>query len=365
MFTIAGFFLGVYASACVKLINRFGGSSMNITLKDIARIVGVAESTVSRALNDKGGVSQEKKIKILKIAKKFNYRPNQLARGLAAKRSNMIAVILSDFNDPGKIEIVKKIEKEAAEKNYQIILCNTNNDQEKEKFYLSLLESDQVDGAIFIGGGLVSSQLLHASFSKENAIVLINRLAEENLFSSVLTDYSAGTYKAVNHLISEGYKKIFLISSDKNILAAEEKQQGYKKAMNDAGLEFNNDYIFHIEDSRKGGYNCFLDIINRSVLPEAFVSTKELTTVGLVEAIKTGGYFIPNDFAVIGYGNNILTSVIEPPLTVLSEPIDALAETALNFLFEIINDNSSRKEIKVLSPKLIIRESSKLKYNLY
>ncbi|RAK05127.1 LacI family transcriptional regulator [Halanaerobium saccharolyticum] len=336
---------------------------MQITLKDIARMADVAESTVSRALNDKPGVGRETKLKILKIAKENNYRPNQLARGLAAKKTNMLAVIMAEMDSPGNIEIVKSIEKAAEKQGYQIILCNTNNQEEKEKSYLSLLESNQVDGAIFIGGKLVGSHLLRASFSQENAIVLVNRLAEENFFTSVLTDYSQGIYKAVEHLVEQGFKKISLVCGDKGDLIEEEKIDGYKSALTEAGLEVNDDLIFSTSVDRQAGYDVFLEIIEGDVIPDAFISTRELTTIGLVEAIKMGGYFIPDDFAVVGYGDNILTSVIDPPLTVLSEPVEKLGEDSLNFLLKLIKEELDSQQIKVLTPELIIRESSISKYN--
>ena len=336
---------------------------MQITLKDIARMADVAESTVSRALNDKPGVGRETKLKILKIAKENNYRPNQLARGLASKKTNMIAVILAEMDSPGNIEIVKSIEKAAEKQGYQIILCNTNNREEKEKSYLSLLESNQVDGAIFIGGKLVGSHLLRASFSQDNTIVLVNRLAEENFFTSVLTDYSQGIYRAVEHLVEENFKKIALVCGNKDDLIEEEKISGYKEALNDAGLEANNDLIFSTTADRQSGYDVFLEIIDGDIIPDAFISTRELTTIGLVEAIKMGGYFIPDDFAVVGYGNNILTSVIDPPLTVLSEPVEKLGKYSLEFLLKLINDELDSQQIKVLTPELIIRESSISKYN--
>ena len=336
---------------------------MQITLKDIARMADVAESTVSRALNDKPGVGRDTKLKILKIAKENNYRPNQLARGLAAKQTNMIAVILSEMESPGNIEIVKSIEKDAEEKGYQIILCNTNNREEKEKSYLSLLESNQVDGAIFIGGKLVGSHLLRASFSPENNIVLVNRLAEENFFTSVLTDYSQGIYKAVKHLAGEGFKNIALICGHQNDLIEEEKISGYKSALTKAGLEVKPELIFPTKADRQAGYNVFLDIIQKDVIPDAFISTRELTTIGLVEAIKMGGYFIPDDFAVVGYGDNILTSIIDPPLTVISEPVEKIANYSFEFLLKLINEKMNEQQIEVLTPELIIRESSISKYN--
>lgn len=336
---------------------------MQITLKDIARMADVAESTVSRALNDKPGVGRETKLKILKIAKENNYRPNQLARGLAAKKTNMLAVILAEMDSPGNIEIVKSIEKAAESRGYQIILCNTNNQEEKEKSYLSLLESNQVDGAIFIGGKLVGSHLLRASFSQDNTIVLVNRLAEENFFTSVLTDYSRGIYKAVEHLVEEGFKKIALVCGDNDDLIEEEKISGYQEALENSGLEINDNLIFSTAADRQAGYNVFLEIISGDVIPDAFISTRELTTIGLVEAIKMGGYFIPDDFAVVGYGDNILTSVIDPPLTVLSEPVEKLGQYSLDFLLKLINKEQASQQIKVLTPELIIRESSISKYN--
>ncbi|RQD70056.1 MAG: LacI family transcriptional regulator [Halanaerobium sp. MSAO_Bac5] len=336
---------------------------MQITLKDIARMAGVAESTVSRALNDKKGVGEETKLKILKIAKEHNYRPNQLARGLAAKKTNMIAVFLSEMDSPSNIEIVKHLEAAAESEDYQIILCNTNNQEEKEKRYLSLLESNQVDGAIFIGGKLVGSHLLRASFSSDNSIVLVNRLAEENFFTSVLTDYSSGIYQAVKHLIKQGYQKIALVSGPKDNLVEEEKTTGYMEALEESDLKLNHDLIYSTESSREAGYNAFLKIIESEVIPDAFISTKELTTIGLVEAIKMGGYFIPDDFAVVGYGDNILTSIIEPPLTVLSEPLAELAKKSFYFLLKLINDGLDSQKIEVLNPSLIIRDSSIKKYN--
>jgi LacI family transcriptional regulator len=336
---------------------------MQITLKDIARMAGVAESTVSRALNDKPGVGKETRLKILKIAKENNYRPNQLARGLAAKKTNMIAVILAEMDSPGNIEIVKSIEKAAEQSGYQIILCNTNNQEDKEESYLSLLESNQVDGAIFIGGKLVGSHLLRASFSQDNSIVLVNRLAEENFFTSVLTDYSQGIYKAVEHLVEENFKKIALVCGNRDNLIEEEKISGYKNALRDSGIDLNEELIFSTANDRQAGYNVFLEIIEGNVIPDSFISTRELTTIGLVEAIKMGGYFIPDDFAVVGYGDNILTSVIDPPLTVLSEPVEELGKSSLEFLLKLINDNMDSQQIKVLTPELIIRESSISKYN--
>ncbi|MGM0603456.1 MAG: LacI family DNA-binding transcriptional regulator [Bacillota bacterium] len=332
---------------------------MQITIKDIARMADVAESTVSRALNNKKGVGEKTRKKIMKIAEKYNYRPNRLARGLVSNRTNMIALILSDMDNQSYIDIVKNIEIEAERNNYQVILCNTNGDLEKEKSYLNLLESNQVDGAIFIGGGLVGQYLLNASFEKSNKIVLINRLSEEGFFPTVLTDNGEGTYRAVKHLLDGGYKKIALVTGDLSILTEEEKFNGYKNALKESDINFDKRLVVETSGKRREGYNAFTNLINKEVIPDAFIITLELLTIGLVEAVKTGGYMIPDDFAVIGSGDNILTSAVDPPLTVIAEPVEEIARLAFENLMNILNDNIQKSSIKVLTPHLIIRKSSK------
>lgn len=332
---------------------------MQITLKDIARMAGVAESTVSRALNDKKGVGENTRKKIIEIAEKYDYRPNKLARGLVSKKTNMIALILSDMENQSYIDIVKNIEIEAEKNNYQIILCNTNGNIEKEKSYLNLLESNQVDGAIFIGGGLVGQYLLNASFKESNKIVLINRLSDEGFFPAVLTDYGDGICRAVKHLLNNGYKKIALISGDLNILTEEEKFNGYKRAITKYNINFEKRLLVETNGKRIEGYNAFIKLIEGGIIPDSFIVTQELLTIGLVEAVKTGGYFIPEDFAVIGSGDNILTSAVDPPLTVIAEPVEKLAELAFNDLIKILNNDKENFSIRVLTPQLKIRESSK------
>src|SRR5690554_5983241 len=129
---------------------------MSLTLKDIAKIVGVSESTVSRAINNKPGVGKETRKEVMEIVRKYNFRPNQLAQGLAKKETHIIALILSDLNTSGYSEIIKNIEEAANDKDYQVILCNTANNLNKEKAYLQLVSHNRVDGAIVLGGELAN-----------------------------------------------------------------------------------------------------------------------------------------------------------------------------------------------------------------
>ncbi len=331
---------------------------MQLTLKDIARMVGVAESTVSRAINNKPGVGEDTKQKILSIAKQFNYRPNQLARGLANKQTNMIALFIAEMKSPSAIEIISSIEKAANQAGYQVILCNINHDLAKEKAYLELLDTNQVDGAIFAGGQLADEHLIKASLSGENKIILLNRLTEELLLPSVITDNSRGTYLATEHLITQGAQRIALLTDENESLIKEEKVSGYQKALEEHAIAYNQNLVIDSQGSREAGYHAFLELINLSDPPDAFLATNDLLTVGLVEAIKMGGYFIPLDFLLVGYGDNLLTSIFDPSLTVVKEPYQELGQKAVDFLTDSLAGKKLAEMIVVLDPVLKIRKSS-------
>lgn len=331
---------------------------MSLTLKDIARMAGVAESTVSRAINNKPGVSEKTKEKILNIVKEYNFKPNQLAQGLAKKETHILALILSDLTTPGYTKIIKKVEDIANENNYQVILCNTNNDLEREKAYLDLVSKHRVDGAIILGGELADKNILRTALNKEDAIVLVNCLAEEFLIPTVLVDNAMGGYLATKHLLDQGLKRVAIIMGSSDEYLESEKLNGYFQVHQEKGIKVEEEYIIETRGKRKDGYNSFFDITKLSELPQGFFVTNDLLAVGLIEAVKMGGYFIPDDFAVVGYGESIINSVINPPLTVVAEPLGELGRLSAQYLIDLVENNDLEESIRVLEPVLKVRKSS-------
>ena len=331
---------------------------MSLTLKDIARMAGVAESTVSRAVNNKAGVGKKTKEKVMKIVEKYNFQPNQLAQGLATQETHMLALILSDLTTPGYNDIIKNIEAFANQQGYHLIICNTDNNLEKEKAYLELVSNNRVDGAIIIGGDLADKNVLNLALNKDDLIVLVNCLAEELLIPTVLIDNARGAYLATTHLLEQGMKKVAIVMGDRNIFLESEKLDGYYQALKDYGISINEEYIIETDASREGAYNAFLKSIELSEPPEAFFLTGDILAIGLIDAIKTGGYFIPDDFAIVAYGESLITSIISPPLTVVAEPLEELGKYAAEYLIELILDNKPEEMIKVLEPVLKLRQTS-------
>jgi len=331
-----------------------------LTLKDIAEMVGVAESTVSRAINGKPGVGEKTRKEILKIAREYNFKPNKLAQGLAKQETHILALLLPGLSQGNYSQIIENIESVAEAAGYQIILCNTDNDLEKEKSYLDLLEEKRVDGAIILGGEIADQHIVNTKLRGHDNIVLVNRLCEEILIPTILIDSSQGAYLATNHLLDLGYENIALITGNSNDYIESEKIKGYKNALVDHGLNFNSNLVIETDGTREAGYQAFLNLVDLQTPPDSFFVTDELLSVGLVEAIKMGGYFIPQDYPVVSYGDTIINSIVEPELTRVKEPLSQAGRMAAEVLINLINNEEAEEEIKVLKPELKKCESTKI-----
>ena len=331
---------------------------MPLTLKDIAEMVGVAESTVSRAINGKPGVGEKTRNEILRIAKKYNFKPNKLAQGLAKQETHILALLLPKVSKGNYSTIIENIEKIAEKNGYQIILCNTNNDLKKEKSYLDLLEEKRVDGAIILGGELADQHIVNTKLRGNDNIVLVNRLCEEVLIPTILIDSSYGSYLATKHLIDKGYNNIALITGNEDDYIESEKIKGYKNALKENKIEVDRSLILKTDGSRQAGYDAFFKLVGLGNPPDSFFVTEDLLAVGLVESIKMGGYFIPQDYAVISYGDTIINSIVEPELTRVVEPLGKAGELAAEVLINLINDSNTKEEIEVLKPTLKKCEST-------
>jgi len=266
-----------------------------LTLKDIAEMVGVAESTVSRAINGKPGVGEETRQEILKIAREYDFKPNKLAQGLAKQETHILALLLPGLSQGNYSQIIENFETVAEAAGYQIILCNTHNDLDKEKTYLNLLEEKRVDGAVILGGEIADQHIVNTKLRGNDNIVLVNRLCEEILIPTILIDSSHGAYLATEHLLELGYDNIALITGNDDDYIESEKIKGYKNALAEHNIEFNPNLIIETDGSREAGYEAFLNLVDLKTPPDSFFVTGDLLSVGLVESIKMGGYFIPQE----------------------------------------------------------------------
>ncbi|PRX21812.1 LacI family transcriptional regulator [Orenia metallireducens] len=330
---------------------------MSITMKDIAAKLGVSESTVSRAINNKPGVGEDTKQKILNLARRYNYQPNLLARNLARQESNMIGLILPDISSLFYSEVTRAIQDIATKHGYQVMVCNTDSDEKRESAYIEWLQGNKIAGIIFLGNGLANNKIINLGLSGY-PIVLANRLVEEVMLPSVIIDNNTGAFEATKHLLERGHKRIALINGPKDNLTAQNRFRGYREALKEYNLDYDPSLIINKDWSRECGYQGFLELLNLEEPPTAIFAANDLIAVGVIEAIKMGGYLIPEEIAVVGFEDTIVTSIIEPPLTTVAQPMYELGANSAKKLFSLIEDEDIEENIEILTSKLIVRKST-------
>ncbi len=327
------------------------------TMKDIASMLGVSESTVSRAINGKSGVGQKTRQKILDLVDKYNFQPNSLAKGLASKQTCTLGLILPDITDLHQTLIVKGIEERASELGYHLILANTGRSRDKEMSYLALFQQNWVDGIVVVEGSLAEVDILKLGLNKY-PLVLVNRLLEELTLPTLLVDHQYGAKIAINHLIDKGHQCIGLLIGSLDDLVNYQLYEGYQEALLDAGFSSKDFMLVEVQNSHSGGYKGFLQFLKKEELPTAIFAAGDLIAVGVVEAIKMGGYLIPEEIAVVCYGDTKISQIIHPPLTSVKIPLDQLGKRAIDQLVKVIQKAEIDEPFEVVFPKLVQRKST-------
>lgn len=331
-----------------------------ITLKDVAREADLSVTIASRVLSKYGYFSEETKSKVLKAAEKLNYKPDIIARGLKTRQTKAMGVIVSDVLTFFFTTLVRGIEDVASQSGYSVILCNSDEDTVKERDYLLALYERNVDGLI------ISPSTGNHSYLKKLArggmpLVLVDRGVRGLKVSTIIVDNEAGSYEAVNYLMSLGHRRIGIITGLKGVTTSEERLAGYKKALEENHISLEPELIkegdYRSEKAQKAGG----DFIRMKHPPTALFVSNEPMTSGVLLALKENKVKIPEEMAVIGFDDPVWAPLTEPALTTVSQPSYFMGTLACQALLKEIKGVGHSKipsEDIILKPKLIIRESS-------
>ena len=333
---------------------------MSTTMKDIAREAGVSINTVSRALNGKPDVNEDTKKGILEIADRLNYVPNFLAKGLVTKNTRTIGVIVSDNANPFFARMIKGIEDYARSRGYNIILCNTDERYEKEEEAVRLLREKRVDGLLIT---LTPAQKERTDILelKRTGVpfVLLNRHMDDIITDYVINDNVYGAYLAVSHLAKLGHKRIGYISGPSQISSVRERLEGYKKALFENNIKFDNSLVKESNLKMEDGYKLMKEFLELENRPTAVFTYSDLLAIGALKALKEAKLEVPKDIALVGYDDIEFSSLLEVPLTTVHQPRYRIGEEGAKILIDRIEgkDSEDLHQI-VLKPELVIRESA-------
>lgn len=332
---------------------------MKITLKEIAAIAGVSTTTVSKILNKKDQkLSEATRQRVLKIADEYNYIPNSLARSMVTKRTRTLGLIVPDITNPFFPEIARGVEDKANEEDYNIILCNTDNDIEKEERNISMLIEKMVDGIII----LPSSKRTTDFNSLKNIlmpIVLVDRDVDiKNVQAKVLVDNYDGSYNAVKYLLDEGYRKIAFITGPLTSVTALQRLKGYKHALDEYNVKFDESYILEGSFRRSWGREAVKILIEEKKSFDAVFCGNDLIAISTMKTIKEYGYKVPEQIGVLGYDDIYISEMVEPPLSTVRQPKYLMGYKAAQITINAIEKKSTKGEIALLKTELIVREST-------
>lgn len=331
---------------------------MATSIKDVAKDAGVSIATVSRVLNDVDVVNEETKKKVLAAIKKLGYRPNIVARSLKTQKTRTIGIIIPDISNQFYPEIVRGAEDVANIYDYNIMLCNTDLDMEKETEYLKVLKEKMSDGVLYMSNSL-EEDMLNLIKQLQIPMVLVETTNDKEDIPSVTIDNEKAAYDGVTYLINKGNRKIAYIGASEDMAnASAVRYKGYKKALEENNLQVDKNRTYFSNLKAKDGYEGINKILDRVDVDAIFCSSDEIA-MGAINALRDRGIKVPEDVDVMGFDNIYSASIFYPKLTTVAQPIYDMGSVGMRMLIKLINNQKMDNTNYVLPHQLIERDSCK------
>ena len=317
-----------------------------ITIYDVAREADVSMATVSRVVNGNPNVKPATRKKVLEVIERLDYRPNAVARGLASKKTTTVGVIIPDVSYMFFASLARGIDDIATMYKYNIILANSDGDNLKEVHVLNNLLAKQVDGIIFMGHHITDE--IRGEFSRSKTpVVLAGSIDPDNQVGSVNIDYQAATKEAVQILVKNGHKDIAFVSGALiDPINGHARLGGYKQALEEAGIAYNEGLIFEAPYSFRDGLR-LVERLRNSGATAAFISDDELA-VGILDGLLDAGVKVPEEFEIITSNNSLLTDVVRPKLTTITQPLYDMGAVAMRLLTKLMNKEEVEQKTIIL-----------------
>lgn len=329
------------------------------TIKDVARLAGVSTTTVSHVINKTRFVAEATQEKVLEAVKELNYAPSAVARSLKCNTTRTIGMLVTQSTNLFFSEVIDGVESYCYRQGYTLILCNTGGIYEKQRDYIRMLAEKRVDGILVMCSDLTQelSEMLesHADIPK----VIMDWGPEASKADKIIDNSELGGYLATKYLIDRGHKDIACLSGHLNKLACQERITGFRRAMAEANLEVNDNWIL------EGNFECDTavlaadKIIAMDKMPTAVFCFNDTMALGLMSRLQQKGVRVPDDISVIGYDNIELAEYFSPPLTTIHQPKRRVGKNAFEILLERIKDKEHERRIFEMHPEIVERDTVK------
>jgi LacI family transcriptional regulator len=328
------------------------------TLRDVAKRARVSPMTVSRVANGAAGVRPETRRRVEKAIAELGFIPNGVARGLKSSKTGAIGLIVPDIVNPFFAVVVRGAETVARRAGYRLLLCITENDLTLERQYVEDMISHQVEGLLIAPVGDRSQGNILPLVQRKFPFVLMDRGVKGLDCDLVQGDNRAGALRLVRHLVSIGHRRIAAILEPDNVSTARERLEGYRDALESAGLAFDRELVAETSGDRAGGYSAMHQILSLHPLPTAVLAINNMTALGAMQAVRERGLLVPRDIALVCFDDVEHLAVLSPFLTVMNQPAESFGTVAAQLLLDRMTGKASDRRRKVvLQPHLLVRES--------
>ena len=332
-----------------------------ITIHDIAKKLNIAASTVSRALKDNPLISVKTREKIKETAKEMGYRPNVMAANLRTKRTNTIGVIVPLINRHFFSSVISGIEDVAYRQGFAVTISQSNDKLDKESQIAHTLYANRVDGLI-LSIGMETNKYEHLKlFSDRNIpLVFFDRVVDEIDAHKIVVDDFGGGYRATQHLIEQGRKRIAHLGGPLNLKIYQARQDGFCKALEDAGLEIDETAIIHNSLTREDGTRAIKELLQNKQRPDAVFCGNDTTALSTIIYLRENGIKVPEEIAVVGFSNEPFSELVTPSITTIKQPGFEMGQKAAELIIKQIlqKEKTEKFDTITMTTELVVRDSS-------
>jgi LacI family transcriptional regulator len=328
------------------------------TIHDVARRAGVGSMTVSRVINNSGYISPKTRERVEKAIAELGYMPNTVARSLRSRRTNTVALMVTDITNPFFTTLARGVEDAANQAGYTVIFCNTDESQAKEEQYLQVLLQKQVDGLLIVPAQSQAKAIRQIQ-KHGTPVVVLDRWIPEAEVDTVRCNSLDGAYQLTRYLLSLGHTQIAILSGAVGTSTADDRVTGYRQALAEAKIEMDEQYILRGEFTQESGYRMTKQAVNLPLRPTALIAANNFITIGAMKALQEMGLDVPEAIALAGFDDLPPAMVTFPFFTVASQPAYEMGTQAMKLLLDRLAGEKIEDFREVILPtQLIIRRSS-------
>ena len=331
------------------------------TLKKLGKILNLSTSTVSRALNDHPDISEATIEKVKKLAQSMNYVPNMFAQGFRQQKSNIIGVLVPSITHHLHGTILKGILDEASFRGYRVIISESTNDVIKQTEMFNTMLQFGVDGILASLTKMTRNVDSILTVTKKLPVVLFDKVSSKIPCTQIITNEEEATFNAIEHLINIGKKRIAIIKEREFSYNSEKRYAGYLRALKEYNIDVDEKIIVSVDDiSQQLGKRITNILLSMKERPDAIFAITDMAAIGVIQALNKFHIKIPEEIAVVGFSNNLNSTIIEPSLTTIDQPGETIGKTAVKYLIEEIESATEIVMHKTVEIKgsLIIRDST-------